>query len=151
LRAGRSHWFIPAIVYSTDIDSFPLSPPYTALRGDSENTPLKIKLNDLAELTAKLSSVAGLLLFTALMIRFFVQLGTNDPVRYVGASLHCPFYSGLPGALGANLGVIVNEGRPAAMWCSVRLLAYDWEAARSIRFMRELPALRVSPADGILF
>ena len=40
-----------------------------------------MKLNDLAELIAKLGSAAGLLLFTALMIRFFVQLGTNDPVR----------------------------------------------------------------------
>ncbi|EPQ52794.1 Ca-transporting ATPase [Gloeophyllum trabeum ATCC 11539] len=52
-----------------------------ALRGDSENTPLQLKLNDLAELIAKLGSAAGLLLFTALMIRFFVQLGTNDPPR----------------------------------------------------------------------
>ncbi|TFK49949.1 calcium-translocating P-type ATPase [Heliocybe sulcata] len=52
-----------------------------ALRGDSENTPLQLKLNDLAELIAKLGSMAGLLLFTALMIRFFVQLGTNEPQR----------------------------------------------------------------------
>lgn len=52
-----------------------------ALRGDTENTPLQLKLNALAELIAKIGSVAGLLLFTALMIRFFVQLGTGDPVR----------------------------------------------------------------------
>jgi Ca2+-transporting ATPase len=52
-----------------------------ALRGDTENTPLQLKLNDLAELIAKLGSAAGLILFTALMIRFFVQLGTNVPVR----------------------------------------------------------------------
>ncbi|EKM58525.1 uncharacterized protein PHACADRAFT_252935 [Phanerochaete carnosa HHB-10118-sp] len=52
-----------------------------ALRGDTENTPLQLKLNDLAELIAKLGSAAGLLLFTALMIRFFVQLGTNNPQR----------------------------------------------------------------------
>ncbi|KAJ4479980.1 Ca-transporting ATPase [Lentinula aciculospora] len=52
-----------------------------ALRGDSENTPLQLKLNDLAELIAKLGSAAGLILFTALMIRFFVQLGTGEPVR----------------------------------------------------------------------
>jgi hypothetical protein len=67
-----------------------------------------MKLNDLAELIAKLGSVAGLLLFAALMIRFFVQLGTNDPVRYVGVSLflHCFFYYGLPGPLSVNLGVI---------------------------------------------
>lgn len=52
-----------------------------ALRGDTENTPLQIKLNTLAELIAKVGSLAGLLLFTALMIRFFVQLGTGNPSR----------------------------------------------------------------------
>ena len=40
-----------------------------------------MKLNHLAELIAQLGSLAGLLLFTALMIRFFVQLGTNDTPR----------------------------------------------------------------------
>ncbi|KAK7033038.1 calcium-transporting ATPase [Favolaschia claudopus] len=52
-----------------------------ALRGDADNTPLQIKLNSLAELIAKLGSAAGLILFVALLIRFFVQLGTNNPVR----------------------------------------------------------------------
>ncbi|RDX57115.1 calcium-translocating P-type ATPase [Lentinus brumalis] len=52
-----------------------------ALRGDTENTPLQLKLNNLAELIAKLGSAAGLILFTALMIRFFVQLGTHNPQR----------------------------------------------------------------------
>ncbi|KAF7312342.1 Calcium-transporting ATPase [Mycena indigotica] len=52
-----------------------------ALRGDTDNTPLQVKLNALAELIAKLGSAAGLILFVALLIRFFVQLGTNDPVR----------------------------------------------------------------------
>ncbi|KAL1949633.1 hypothetical protein VTO73DRAFT_8514 [Trametes versicolor] len=52
-----------------------------ALRGDTENTPLQIKLNHLAELIATLGSAAGLILFTALMIRFFVQLGTHNPQR----------------------------------------------------------------------
>ncbi|PFH53183.1 hypothetical protein AMATHDRAFT_138450 [Amanita thiersii Skay4041] len=52
-----------------------------ALRGDTENTPLQLKLNNLAELIAKIGSTAGLVLFTALMIRFFVQLGTNNPSR----------------------------------------------------------------------
>ncbi|KAH9831589.1 calcium-translocating P-type ATPase [Rhodofomes roseus] len=52
-----------------------------ALRGDTEDTPLQLKLNDLAELIAKAGSIAGLALFVALMIRFFVQLGTNDPAR----------------------------------------------------------------------
>ena len=40
-----------------------------------------MKLNNLAELIAKLGSAAGLLLFVALLIRFFVQLGTGSPVR----------------------------------------------------------------------
>lgn len=52
-----------------------------ALRGDSESTPLQLKLNYLAELIAKLGSLAGLILFIALMIRFFVQLGTGEPQR----------------------------------------------------------------------
>ncbi|EGU11290.1 putative Calcium-transporting ATPase [Rhodotorula toruloides ATCC 204091] len=47
-----------------------------SLQGDTEDTPLQLKLNALAELIAKLGSAAGLLLFTALMIRFFVQLKT---------------------------------------------------------------------------
>ncbi|KAF8071684.1 calcium-transporting ATPase [Lyophyllum atratum] len=52
-----------------------------ALRGDAENTPLQLKLNALAELIAKIGSAAGLILFSALMIRFFVQLGQGEPVR----------------------------------------------------------------------
>ncbi|KAJ7052601.1 Ca-transporting ATPase [Mycena amicta] len=52
-----------------------------ALRGDTDNTPLQVKLNALAELIAKLGSAAGLVLFTALLIRFFVQLGTGTPER----------------------------------------------------------------------
>lgn len=50
------------------------------MRTDSENTPLQLKLNNLAELIAKAGGGAGLLLFIALMIRFFVQLST-DPDR----------------------------------------------------------------------
>ncbi|KAH9481469.1 Calcium-transporting ATPase 2 [Psilocybe cubensis] len=52
-----------------------------ALRGDTENTPLQLKLNALAELIAKIGSVAGSILFFSLMIRFFVQLGQGEPVR----------------------------------------------------------------------
>ncbi|KAA1476221.1 calcium-translocating P-type ATPase [Dentipellis sp. KUC8613] len=52
-----------------------------ALRTDNENTPLQAKLNDLAEAIAKFGSIAGLLLFSALMIRFFVQLGQHNPPR----------------------------------------------------------------------
>ena len=46
---------------------------------------MQLKLNNLAELIAKLGSAAGLLLFAALMIRFFVQLGTNNPERSANA------------------------------------------------------------------
>jgi len=52
-----------------------------ALRGDAPPTPLQLKLNALAELIAKLGSLAGLVLFSSLMIRFFVQLGTGVPAR----------------------------------------------------------------------
>ncbi|MBW0497407.1 hypothetical protein O181_037122 [Austropuccinia psidii MF-1] len=48
-----------------------------SLRTDSDETPLQLKLNSLAELIAKLGATAGLLLFVALMIRFFVQLKTQ--------------------------------------------------------------------------
>ncbi|KAL7420199.1 plasma membrane calcium [Cryptotrichosporon argae] len=51
-----------------------------AMRGGSEETPLQVKLNYLAELIAKAGAGSGLILFTALMIRFFVQLST-DPDR----------------------------------------------------------------------
>jgi Ca2+-transporting ATPase len=56
------------------------------LRTDTENTPLQIKLNILAELIAKLGSVAGLTLFVALMIEYFVALGTNRSSQYVCSS-----------------------------------------------------------------
>jgi Ca2+-transporting ATPase len=52
------------------------------MRGDAENTPLQLKLNNLAELIAKAGAGAGLILFVALMIRFFVGLST-DPNRSV--------------------------------------------------------------------
>ena len=50
--------------------------------GDTESTPLQLKLNDLAELIAKIGGTCGLVLFAALMIKFFVQLKTN-PDRFV--------------------------------------------------------------------
>jgi Ca2+-transporting ATPase len=53
------------------------------LRTDTENTPLQIKLNILAELIAKLGSVGGLTLFVALMIEYFVALGTNRSSQYI--------------------------------------------------------------------
>ena len=48
-----------------------------SLREEPENTPLQRKLNNMAELIAKLGTAAGLVLFTALMIRFFVKLGLD--------------------------------------------------------------------------
>lgn len=48
-----------------------------SMRTEAEETPLQLKLNYLAELIAKCGASAGLILFTALMIRFFVQL--KDP------------------------------------------------------------------------
>ncbi|KAH9054212.1 hypothetical protein EDB87DRAFT_1834866 [Lactarius vividus] len=52
-----------------------------ALRRDSEDTPLQLKLNDLAEVMTNIGSIAGGLLFAALLVRYFVQLGTNNPQR----------------------------------------------------------------------
>lgn len=43
---------------------------------------MQLKLNDLAEAIAKIGSIAGGLLFAALLVRFFVELGTNSPPRY---------------------------------------------------------------------
>lgn len=51
-----------------------------AMRTDTEETPLQLKLNKLAELIAKAGAGSGLILFISLMIRFFVQLRT-DPGR----------------------------------------------------------------------
>jgi Ca2+-transporting ATPase len=52
-----------------------------ALRAEAGQTPLQLRLLAFAELVAKLGSLAGVLLFTTLMIRFFVQLGKKDPIR----------------------------------------------------------------------
>ena len=49
---------------------------------DAENTPLQLKLNILAELIVKIRSVAGIILFSSLMIRFIVQLATGEPAMY---------------------------------------------------------------------
>ncbi|CAE6480189.1 unnamed protein product [Rhizoctonia solani] len=48
------------------------------LAGDTEITPLLLKLNALAEPIAEVGSAAGLILFTALMIKIFVQLKTKS-------------------------------------------------------------------------
>jgi len=51
-----------------------------SLRDEPENTPLQSKLNRLAELIAKLGTGAGVILFIALMIRYFVDLGRDDHI-----------------------------------------------------------------------
>ncbi|SNX85956.1 related to putative calcium P-type ATPase NCA-2 [Melanopsichium pennsylvanicum] len=51
-----------------------------SLRSDAEDTPLQSKLNRLADLIAWLGGTAGIVLFTALMIRFFVHLA-QEPDR----------------------------------------------------------------------
>lgn len=54
-----------------------------ALRGETVHTPLQLKLNILAELIARTGSIAGLVLFVALVIKLSIQLGQGLPVRYV--------------------------------------------------------------------
>lgn len=49
-----------------------------SLREDPEVTPLQSKLNNLAELIAKLGGAAGLLLFIVLFIKFLVGLHSSD-------------------------------------------------------------------------
>ena len=53
-------------------------------------TPLQEKLNELAELIAKIGGVMGLTLSIALLICFFVQLGTNEPAWSVSITSSLP-------------------------------------------------------------
>ncbi|KAI8602621.1 PMCA-type calcium-translocating P-type ATPase [Dissophora ornata] len=48
-----------------------------SLRTEPEDTPLQVKLNDLAERIAKLGSLAALLMLLILIIRYFVGFKTN--------------------------------------------------------------------------
>lgn len=50
-----------------------------ALRSEPESTPLQEKLNDLAEMIAKLGSAAGLLMLIVLLIRYFVGWRNGVP------------------------------------------------------------------------
>ena len=50
-----------------------------ALRSEPESTPLQEKLNDLADLIAKLGSAAGLLMLIVLLIRYFVGWKAGVP------------------------------------------------------------------------
>ncbi|KAH9025496.1 calcium-translocating P-type ATPase [Lactarius pseudohatsudake] len=52
-----------------------------ALRRDSENTPLQLKLNVLVETIAKLGGFSGAFLLAVLLDRYFFQLGTHIPQR----------------------------------------------------------------------
>ncbi|KAG2737814.1 hypothetical protein P692DRAFT_20883216 [Suillus brevipes Sb2] len=68
-------------VYLTPLANAPLTLTPLALRTDAQNTPLQLKLNVLADLIAKIGSIAGIILFSTLMIRFMVQLVTGSPAR----------------------------------------------------------------------
>lgn len=50
-----------------------------ALRSEPESTPLQEKLNDLAEMIAKMGSAAGLLMLIVLLIRYFVGWKSGVP------------------------------------------------------------------------
>jgi Ca2+-transporting ATPase len=50
-----------------------------ALRSEPESTPLQEKLNDLAEMIAKMGSAAGLLMLIVLLIRYFVGWKAGVP------------------------------------------------------------------------
>ncbi|KAJ3524170.1 hypothetical protein NMY22_g11122 [Coprinellus aureogranulatus] len=85
-----------------------------ALRGDTENTPLQLKLNALAEPITKIGSIAGLLLFAALMIRFSVQLGTGEPPQRTAAEKGIAFVNILITSVTLVV-VVVPEGLPLAV------------------------------------
>jgi len=57
------------------VANHPLS---TALRTETENTPLQVKVNNLAELIAKICLGASLILSVVLMVQFFLLLGTDS-------------------------------------------------------------------------
>jgi len=58
-----------------------LTTSFAALRQSAAATPLQEKLNIFAEFIAKVGGACGLILFVALMIKFFIQLET-DPDRF---------------------------------------------------------------------
>ncbi|WFD29752.1 P-type Ca(2+) transporter [Malassezia sp. CBS 17886] len=83
-----------------------------SLRDEPDNTPLQKKLNRLAELIAKLGTSAGLLLFVALMIRFFVKLG-QDP--HVDGARYGEKFIGILVISVTIIVVAVPEGLPLAI------------------------------------
>ena len=64
-------------VFTSTLIEFKTKGFLQALRADTENTPLQIKLNSLAELIAKVGSIASLILFGVLIISFFLRLGSD--------------------------------------------------------------------------
>ena len=50
---------------------------------DSESTPLQLKMNDLADAITTIGIIAGGFLFVALLIRYFLELETNNLQRYL--------------------------------------------------------------------
>ncbi|KAL1405555.1 plasma membrane calcium [Vanrija albida] len=69
-----------------------------AMRTDTESTPLQLKLNHLAGLIAWFGGISGILLFVALMIRFFVQL----------KSLKNPYNDSIPASPNDKANVFIN-------------------------------------------
>jgi Ca2+-transporting ATPase len=65
---------------------FPDATLTAALPHDLEDTPLQLMLIDLADATTKTGRIAGGLLFVALLIPFFFELGTNNVPRYFDVS-----------------------------------------------------------------
>ena len=85
-----------------------------SLRTDSEMTPLQAKLNRLAEIIAYAGSAAGILLFAALMIRFFVQLARpKDGIQLTANEKAENFINILISAV-VIIVVAVPEGLPLA-------------------------------------
>jgi Ca2+-transporting ATPase len=62
------------------------APLTSAFPRDLESTPLQIKLNDLTDAITKIGSIAGGLLFVALLVRYFFELETSNFQRYFDAS-----------------------------------------------------------------
>ncbi|KAH9015966.1 calcium-translocating P-type ATPase [Lactarius deliciosus] len=84
-----------------------------ALRRDSENTPLQLKLNVLVEAIAKLGGFVGAFLLAVLLDRYFFQLGTHIPQR-TPIEKGIAFVNILTIALNLVL-VAVPEGLPLAV------------------------------------
>ncbi|CAJ0650146.1 964_t:CDS:2 [Entrophospora sp. SA101] len=83
-----------------------------SLRSEPEDTPLQIKLNDLAEKIAKLGGAAALLMLMVLLIEYFVKFrnGAPGPASEILESLTTIFISAVTVVV-----VAVPEGLPLAV------------------------------------